>query len=209
MAAKPLIRPGGRSERIQQAVHTAVRELRAENPGAELTIYLVAERAEVPPSTIYRRWKTIGELVADVATQTFKADAEPVDTGSLRGDLTIWLEHFVEDISSGLGFSLLKERLANIEIARHTAGYAHANFETFVNRAKMRNENAPDADRLMDLLVAPIIYRLIFAGQTIQKGYQLELIDKAFGMSEILDPSQCQPSLKSGALDLNSISEKQ
>ncbi|MDO1585260.1 TetR family transcriptional regulator, partial [Rhizobium oryzicola] len=50
--ARTLIRPGGRSERIQIAVHKAVRELMDEQQDEELTVALIAARAEVPPSTI-------------------------------------------------------------------------------------------------------------------------------------------------------------
>jgi hypothetical protein len=85
--ARTLIRPGGRSERIQIAVHGAVRDLMAEEAGQELSIALIAARAEVPPSTIYRRWQTLPQLLADVANHHFVPDAIPPDTGSFRGDL--------------------------------------------------------------------------------------------------------------------------
>lgn len=45
--ARTLIRPGGRSERIQIAVHQAVKVLLAEDPERELSIALIAARAEV------------------------------------------------------------------------------------------------------------------------------------------------------------------
>jgi AcrR family transcriptional regulator len=182
MAGPPLIRPGGRSERIQKAVHEAVKALKAENEAIELSVPMIAERANVTPSTIYRRWGTVGELLADVAAERFRPDADLPDSGSLRGDLEIWLERFVDDISTGVGFALIQERVANTALARRAAGYAQANFEVLVNRATGRSEPAPDPDRLIDLLVAPVIYRLVFAGQQIEKRYQLELIKLAMDL---------------------------
>ncbi|WP_296102953.1 TetR/AcrR family transcriptional regulator [uncultured Agrobacterium sp.] len=98
--ARTLIRPGGRSERIQVAVHKAVKELISEIPAENVTIALIAARAEVPPSTIYRRWVTLDQLLLDVANQRFLPDAVPPDTGSFRGDLAVWIEQTVDDLSS-------------------------------------------------------------------------------------------------------------
>ena len=48
-------RPGGRSARVQAAVHQATRELIEQHGRAALTVPLIAARAGVTPSTIYRR----------------------------------------------------------------------------------------------------------------------------------------------------------
>lgn len=69
--ARTLIRPGGRSERIQIAVHKAVKDLMAERPEEELTIAMIAARADVTPSTIYRRWSSLSQLLNDVAGERF------------------------------------------------------------------------------------------------------------------------------------------
>ncbi|MEC8919050.1 MAG: helix-turn-helix domain-containing protein, partial [Pseudomonadota bacterium] len=63
MPIKEAVRPGGRSARVQEAVHQAVRELQAVTPRDELTVPRIAERAGVTPSTIYRRWGNLSELV--------------------------------------------------------------------------------------------------------------------------------------------------
>jgi len=196
MAGHPLIRPGGRSERIQKAVHSAVKALRAEDDKAELTAPMIAERAHVTPSTIYRRWKTMAELLADVASDHFRPDAELVDSGSLRGELAIWLERFADDISTGVGLGLVQERVANVALARRAAEYACANLEILVKRATVRGEPGLDPDRLMDILVAPVIYRLIFASQRIEKSYQLELVDLAMGLAPRFRRFALQPSIR-------------
>lgn len=193
MSFTPMIRPGGRSERIQIAVHDAVRELQAEG-AAELTIPMIAARADVTPSTIYRRWRSVEELLAAVAAHHLQPDAELADTGSLQGDLEIWLANFVDDLSTGVGMALIGERVANVSVARVAAGYALENFETLLDRATRRNEPTPTPERLMDLLVAPTIYRLVFAGQVIEKDYQAEMVALAVWSPTLGSNSKAAPA---------------
>lgn len=194
--ARTLIRPGGRSERIQIAVHEAVKTLMTEEPGRELTVAMIAVRAEVPPSTIYRRWETLQKLLEDVASERFLPDSVPKNTGSFRGDLEIWLEQLVDDISSGPGHTLLRERFTNVRVAQTAAGYTFQNLVCLCDRCEERGEPVPDPDRLMDMIFAPIVYRIFFTGQTISKGYQLELIDNVLNSSGMTRPFKSQPSIR-------------
>lgn len=95
--------PGGRSAGVQASVHEAARALEVEIGRSELTIPLIAERAGVTPSTIYRRWGDLRELPADVAVERMRPDQASLDTGSLRGDLAVRLDRFVEEMSSTPG----------------------------------------------------------------------------------------------------------
>src|ERR1700709_2184913 len=67
-------RPGGRSTRVRADVHRATLELLAEHPSETLTLPVIAARAGVHPTTLYRRWGSIGELLTDVASSRFSAD---------------------------------------------------------------------------------------------------------------------------------------
>lgn len=100
MSRKPMTRPGGRSARVQESVHTAVRELEAESGRASLTVPLIAARAGVTPSTIYRRWGDLHELLSDVAVQRLRPEAPPEDRGNFKADLTTWAEQFLDEMSS-------------------------------------------------------------------------------------------------------------
>ncbi|MFN1812812.1 TetR family transcriptional regulator, partial [Acinetobacter baumannii] len=68
------LRPGGRSERIQTAVHQAVKELQKDFEQSQITIPMIAVQAGVTPSTIYRRWGDINQLFSDVALNELKPD---------------------------------------------------------------------------------------------------------------------------------------
>jgi len=87
MAIKEGLRPGGRSARVQESVHSAVRELLETHERSSVTVPMIAARAGVTPSTIYRRWGDLSVLLADVALARMRPDSEPANTGSLRGDL--------------------------------------------------------------------------------------------------------------------------
>ena len=56
-------RPGGRSARVRAAVHRAVEELLAESPAEALTMPIIANRAGVHPTTVSRRWSSLGDLL--------------------------------------------------------------------------------------------------------------------------------------------------
>jgi AcrR family transcriptional regulator len=194
--ARVLIRPGGRSERIQIAVHKAVRELMADDGGQELSIAQIAAHAEVPPSTIYRRWQTLPQLLSDVANAHFVPDAIPPDTGNFRGDLEVWVEQTVDDFSSGPLHALFRERLTNVKAAQIGAGYTYMNLLYLCERCEKRGEAVPDADRIIDLVFAPIVYRIFFTGQPITKAYQRELVDIAITSGALPTAFESQTSIR-------------
>ncbi|MFT4267328.1 MAG: TetR/AcrR family transcriptional regulator [Xenophilus sp.] len=164
--ARPAPRPGGRSARVQEAVHRAVRELMAEHGRDALTVPMIAARAGVTPSTIYRRWGDLAELLADVSVERMQPEGEPADTGSLRGDLLAWAEQYNEEMSSPLGRGMLRDVLSapspDGRPAYRCASLFAQQIGTLVARAEARGGAAPPVDRVMDTLIAPLLFRLLF-----------------------------------------------
>ncbi len=165
------LRPGGRSARVQAAVHQAVRDLTALHGRDALTIPQIAAQAGVTPSTIYRRWGDLVELLADVSIERLRDEAEPPDTGSVRGDLLAWGEQFLEEMSSELGRQMLKDVLtasgygdgsAPCQCLQITAGQ----ITMMVERALDRGQATPSVDCVLDTVVSPIIYRLLMGAGT-------------------------------------------
>src|ERR1700710_678065 len=111
-ALKVTPRPGGRSARVQAAVHAATADLIAAHGRAALTVPLIAARAGVTPSTIYRRWGELGDLLADVALERMRPDADPSDTGSVVGDLQAWVEQYRDEMSSEVGLGMMVDVLS-------------------------------------------------------------------------------------------------
>lgn len=159
-------RPGGRSARVQAAIHQAVRELLDEGPRESLTVPAVATRAGVTPSTIYRRWGDLGQLLADVAVETLRPEAAPEDTGSYRGDLLTWLEQYRDEMSSGPGRAMLRDVLgAGTENTGKCALYCTQQLDVIDDRAQARGETTLATEAVLDGVVAPLMYRILFAAQ--------------------------------------------
>lgn len=159
-------RPGGRSARVQEAVHRATRELAAEHGREALTVPMVAARAGVTPSTIYRRWGDLAELLADVSVERMRPEGEPADTGSLRGDLLAWAEQYNEEMSSQPGRGMLRDVLSaqspDDRPSCRCASYVAMQIGVLLERAQARGDGAPAVEHLMDALVAPLLFRLLF-----------------------------------------------
>ncbi|MBB3132517.1 AcrR family transcriptional regulator [Rhizobium pisi] len=164
MAVKENLRPGGRSARVQASVHKAVRELLAAMNRAEVTIPMIAGKAGVTPSTIYRRWGDLQELLADVAVERLRPDMQPVDTGNGQADLQAWAEQYAEEMSSGPGREMIRDVLAaqaGVNACK-CAEYTRQQIDVIAGRAKARGAAFPDVDLVMDQVVAPIMYRILF-----------------------------------------------
>ncbi len=164
-------RPGGRSARVQAAVHEATTELLALHGRAGLTVPLIAARAGVTPSTIYRRWGELADLLADVAVERMRPDADPADTGSVGGDLLAWVEQYRDEMSSEVGLGMMLDVLAakggtpvegKLSVPCRCAAFTAAQIETIVARGVTRGEAVPEVDTVMDTVVSPIIYRALF-----------------------------------------------
>jgi AcrR family transcriptional regulator len=157
-------RPGGRSARVQAAVHQATQQLLDEVGRAALTVPLIAARAGVTPSTIYRRWGDLPDLLADVAVQRLRPEGEPADTGNVRSDLQSWAEQYLEEMSSDIGLSMMRDVLygSDTQGACRCATITSDQIQIIVDRAHARGEAVPTVDVLMDGVVAPIIYRTLF-----------------------------------------------
>ncbi|MDT8913193.1 TetR/AcrR family transcriptional regulator [Amycolatopsis sp. PS_44_ISF1] len=179
MSPQPMARPGGRSARVQESVHTAVREIEAESGRAALTVPLIATRAGVTPSTIYRRWGDLRELLADVAVRRLRPDGPPEDRGSFTDDLAAWAEQFLDEMSSPPGRAYLRDALLgdeNGDSAGQCSAYAAEQVETILARAAARGEAAPDVETVLDHVVAPMMYRILFRPGALDHAYARRLL---------------------------------
>jgi AcrR family transcriptional regulator len=159
-------RPGGRSSRVQASVHQAVRKLLERMPREELTFPLIATEAGVTPSTLYRRWGDLPQLLADVALERIRPIAEPADTGSLHGDLQAWTEQYIEEMGSPLGRTLLRDTLVATQEDQVTCACVDIiRDQLALCWAGPAASRVPDVEAMLDQLVAPIVYRILYGLQ--------------------------------------------
>ncbi|HEY0816576.1 MAG TPA: TetR/AcrR family transcriptional regulator [Pseudonocardia sp.] len=157
-------RPGGRSARVRAAVHRAVEELLVEEAGDALTIPAVAARAGVHPTTLYRRWRSIGELLADAATSRFTGEIVVPDSGSLRGDLERWAVDVAMDLRDPDVLALMRATLGagGEQGACACRGDREEQLVAMIERERARGNAVPTLERAADALLAPLYYRAIF-----------------------------------------------
>ena len=178
---KERVRFGGRSARIQSAVHEAVKALGLHTPREELTVPQIAAEAGVTPSTIYRRWGDVSALLADVAVECLRPIADPDDTGSVVSDLRLYVEGFMEEMSSDIGRALLNDVLATPSSDVHSgqcANFTVENLTIIAERGKARCEAVFNVDEVMDHVIAPIIYNILFGIHTLSLEYCHKLLDR-------------------------------
>jgi AcrR family transcriptional regulator len=164
-------------------VHRAVQDLLAEGPAEALTVPVIAARAGVHPTTVYRRWGSLGELLAAVATSRFSGDIVVPDTGTLRGDLERWMGDVATDLADPDVLALMR---ATVGAAGAEGGCAcvadrHEQLAAMLERERSRGGTAPEVDQAADALLGPLYYRAIFTGAPARPGWARELVGALLG----------------------------
>jgi len=183
--ALPNKRPGGRSAQVQALVRTALEELVAEQGRERVTVPAVAERAGVSASSIYRRWGDLQGLLAETATHRLDPNRPLPNTGTLRADLEAWARELIEHLARPCNTSLLKAAAALANDGADTDCLRNRRREalTLVEQARARGEPAPEPQQVIEHLIAPIVFRLVFGGDGVQPELASRLVDELFVLS--------------------------
>jgi AcrR family transcriptional regulator len=160
-----------RSKQSHQAMLQATLELLGEVGFDRLSIEAIAARAGVGKTTIYRRYATKEELVAD-AIENVRSEIVLPDTGSLQGDLDALVENAAQITLSPLGrqtvATIVSSAASNPQFARiYWTKYLEPRRKTFaivIDRAKARTEIPTDldSDLVFDTMSGIMLYALIF-----------------------------------------------
>jgi AcrR family transcriptional regulator len=172
-------RPGGRSAAVLTAVKIAVEELVQEKGRERVTIPMVAERAGVNPTSVYRRWGDLQTMINDIAT--YRLDpARPIpERGSLKADLAEWAREIVEHYRNPTNAALLRGGAASAgETESDCTRNRRAEAGMMVER--YGDESPITPDDVLNHLVAPIIYRVIFLPWTLDEHTADSLVEVLF-----------------------------
>jgi AcrR family transcriptional regulator len=179
--AREMVRQGGRSARIQEAVHRATQALLDEVGRGEINVPMIADRAGVTPSTVYRRWGDLTQLLADTAAERLRPVSDPDDTGSLSGDLSAFVLQYAEEMASPVGRALLRDVLAETGsdlAAVRCCAYTTQHLQTINARALKRDEAGFSVEEAIDVLIAPICYRILFSNGETSADYVNGLLNR-------------------------------
>ncbi|WP_431127299.1 TetR/AcrR family transcriptional regulator [Variovorax paradoxus] len=181
----PNKRPGGRSAQVQALVRTALEQLVAEQGRERVTVPAVAERAGVSASSIYRRWGDLSGLLAETATHRLDPNRPLPNTGALRADLTAWAQELITHLAQPCSKSLLKAAAALATGDADTDCLRNRRKEalTLVEQAHARGEHAPEAQQVIDHLIAPIVFRLVFGADPVKPELAERLVGELFAIS--------------------------
>jgi AcrR family transcriptional regulator len=189
-AATPRVmhRPGGRSERIRHAVSDAVREYFREGE-INFSVRDVADRAGVHRTTVYRRWPTRADLVAE-ALRDHTAQLKVPDTGSWRTDLEKLVfelaDFFADPVEVGMNVSLAAGNdPQSSAVTRHHWGPVIDSIRQPILRAVERGEIDPDldADALLELMMSPLVLQTVLLHRKPRKAALKPMIDVLYRVS--------------------------
>jgi AcrR family transcriptional regulator len=178
-----------RAERSKQVILDATRELLAEDGDiGSLTVEAVAARSGVAKTTIYRRWRDKWELALDaVMIDMLPGFADPVDVGDTRKELITFVNSVVKIWSTppyGQAMQgLISEIATQPELAREyrdrVVNPRRDQLAPVIERGIERGDLRPDTDaRLVhELLVGPILYRLLLSGGPFDRKLGTRLVD--------------------------------
>lgn len=173
-----------RSVEKQQAVLAATLELAREVGINGMSMDGLAARAGVAKATIYRRWKSKEALVID-ALRTAIIPFDDVDTGTLRGDLDVYLgelvDRFAEESMNDILPHLIEAGCRDDAIRESLDDYIRnrrAPLRAVFDRAVQRGEFAGhlDLDVLIDAMIGPFIYRRLLTHDPIDADFVDKLL---------------------------------
>ena len=178
-----------RSERSRAAILEAVRMLLLKTGYANLTIEAVARKAGVSKATIYRWWKTKGELVLEAAEQEIAIGTVP-DTGDSRADMDAaigqLIDTFTRPLASIVIFAAITTggsdpKMAQIFRDRFVYPWRNSAFEA-LKRAQGRGEVlAQDLHFLLDVIVGTVFQRTLVMKEPMIDGLKENLLGVIFG----------------------------
>ena len=167
-------------------IRAAILSLLAEVGYGALTMDAVAAEAGVGKATIYRRWRTKEDLVADTIAEISRAEVTPADTGTLEGDLREMLHTVVGALNGPMGAATQ----ALLSTVPHNPALAAAfrdgpmgvwaqAFDQIFTRAQARGELRPglNSDSLVtEAITAPFVQRWLVNGRPVTEQYADEVL---------------------------------
>jgi AcrR family transcriptional regulator len=152
----------------------------------KITLRQVAERAGVNPTSVYRRWGDIDTLMEEVAVAALTRDGDVIpDQGELHADLTAWADIIADDISRPERVRYLRAMVAARAVAVDSCPCTEIRreqAELMIRRAADRGEPAPTPQQVLDHVVSPLYYNVIF-GLPVDHEYAERLVTDVLSMS--------------------------
>ncbi|MEU6184599.1 TetR/AcrR family transcriptional regulator [Nocardia sp. NPDC047038] len=175
-----------RNDAARRAILDAAADLLARSGGTAVSVADIALRAGVSKQTIYRWWPSKGAVLLEAMREWANNSAPDPDTGTLRGDLLVFLTATFIGVATPSTTALLRTVLAEAQTDPTTtallADFAddrRAVLSCILNRGVARGELPSDADLelLTDQIYGVLWYRLAVTRTPLDKEIAARLID--------------------------------
>lgn len=183
MAQKPG-RP--RSEEIKKIILSTAYEMLLKDGFKAVTVDGIAQKAGVSKATIYKWWPNKAAVVLDGFFEA-TANSLPVpDTGDVKSDLLMQASNLTSFFLSSKGKGIT-ELIAEGQFDSNIAGEFRKRYilprrqitrlllERGILKGQLKKET--EIDLLIDLLYAPIFYRILVTGESIDKEYIQKILN--------------------------------
>lgn len=182
--------PRRRNEHSRRAILDAVVALISELGYEQVTIEALARRAGVGKQTIYRWWRSKGDVALEALQESLATVVDFPDSGDLVADLRVQMKGVTRLLGSPTVGPVYRGLLAAAQsdpvISRahldDVIGPATVAGLARITRAQERGEIRADADpqALIDLLYGAIYYRLLLHTRPLEPGQIDAALDIAF-----------------------------
>jgi AcrR family transcriptional regulator len=176
-----------RGEARTVAILDAALELIGEVGYERVTMDSIAARAHASKMTMYRRWPTKSELVAEALRRHAQGDIPAVrDTGTLRGDLLATVAEITQTLTGGGAPSLIglidairDDPALRQQVSSQVRERSHQVGREICNRAASRGEDVQlaKADIVLDLAFEHLFTSTLFDGAQPSTANQRNLVD--------------------------------
>jgi AcrR family transcriptional regulator len=170
------IRPGGRTARTRAAVFDATLTELASSGYDQVSMEAIALRAGVHKTTVYRRWRSKDQLVAEALEAGAQSWIDVPDTGDLDHDLRTLARAVRTLLTSRVGAATVRALVSGAQaspaveqILRNFWAIRLARVASIVERAIARGELSPatDSAELMKHLAAPLFHRVLVTAEPV------------------------------------------
>lgn len=162
-------RKRGRPVEVVEKVFETTHNLLMTVPIQSLTFELIAERADIHKTTLYRRWTNVPNLITEVLNWISSERIPMPDTGSLEGDIrelvSLYGAHFRSDLGKTINRILIDHQHTKIEgvsdwMEAHFQSQ-HAAFTQVASRSLERGEiqSVEDFIFAIELVLGPMLMR--------------------------------------------------
>lgn len=178
-----------RDEEARKRILDSAAQLLEERCFDEITVDAIAEQSGAGKATVYRWWPNKAAVLIEAFRERISRELPFPDTGDFRQDVRLHLQHFTEIIYWGRRGKVFRSFIAGAQAdpemakafrefwIRPRRAEATRLFERYIAAGTVRADL--DADLAVEMMFAPLYYRMLTGWGEITGKYLDRLVDTA------------------------------